>query len=219
MRTRGRSIVLLAVLSAIVLAGCGSKDAATAAVTALEKQFRSGDVIKDLSASERVAFSRLSDGFRSRGRHVVEGMGVQYRFVRVEAVRVAEGDLMEPVEGGEPRARVQEGVLKRVKDGEIAGVAEVTVEVIPSRKWLEENASVLVLGGGAGPSPRDLQRAFTMVQGKSGWSLATGEVKTQAGAILRLYRDTAALKDKVSKRELAERLITDAPKVEPAPQG
>ncbi len=207
MITTARTLCFLTLLASLLaLPACGEQDSASTAVGWLERSFRTGDIKDSLSTGERVAFSRI-DGLRRRGAHVVEGMGIQYRFVRVEAITPTTADLQEDDGAGNTRKLVTESNFKRVADGEITKVAEITAEMIPDREWLQANAWDLIEGG----VPRGLTRRFLLVHDGEGWLLAGGAAAGAGNNLLRAYRDTDSLKSKVIQRELAKRLVTHAP--------
>ncbi len=206
MTTLSRLVILTILLG---LSACGQKDAADDAVAWLERAFRSGDIKQSLTTGERVAFSRI-DGLRRRGSHVVEGMGIQYRFVRVEAVQPLAADLEEDDGAGNKRKRVSDDLFKRVQDGEITRVAEVHAEVLPDRDWLQEHAMEMV-NAGASASVSAFQRTFILVHDGEDWILARGAAENAGRRLFGVYRSTDALKPKVTSRELADRLVTTAP--------
>lgn len=210
MSPAARNITRLALLGLVLaVSACGRKDAGGDAVAWLERSFRSGDIKQSLSTGERIAFSRI-DGLRRRGAHVVEGMGIQYRFVRVEAIEPAAADLEEDDGAGNKSKRVSDELFKRVSDGEIVRVAEIHAEILPDRAYLQEHAMDLIDKGNSA-SVSTFRRVFILVNDGEQWVLARGAAENQGRRLLGVYRSTDALKSKVVKRELAERLVTSAP--------
>jgi hypothetical protein len=206
-------MAMLVGLMALVQSGCGESSPGGPAVAALASAFKDGSIVNAMTDGEKLAFSAMGGkGFRQRGRHVFEGTGgVQYRIVRSEWVELDAKELEDKTTVGEP-------VRKHVTDGEITAVAIVTLERLPGKKFLEEHASELVMGGGV----NGVQVVYTLVRdGKKKWSIAKEELRAPARGLFNAYDGHKDLKSKVSRTELAKRLVTTAPKppADPAPQG
>jgi len=168
--TIAMALVLGLMLTAVT--GCGKSDTASEAVGWLEKGLKDGSVFEKLSMGERLAFSRLKRGLRGKGKHVLEGMGVQYRVVRVESIDPVADELRKKGEDGNWDDFVPEGLRKKVSDGDYLGVALVSIELTPGEKWLKENATDLILGGRRG-SANDFVREFWLVEDSQGWGIVT----------------------------------------------
>lgn len=209
------TIAMVAVLGLTLgtVTGCSKSDTADAAVGWLEKGLKDGSVFEKLSMGERLAFSRLKRGLRSKGKHVLEGMGVQYRVVRVESIDPAADELREKNEDGNWDDFVPEGLRKKVSDGDYLSVALVSIELTPGEKWLKENATDLIIGGRGGGA-NDFVREFWLVKDSQGWGIVSKSARRDAQALMSAYKKQKSLKDKVTTRELAERLISKAPKDE-----
>ncbi|MCC6285315.1 MAG: hypothetical protein IT439_08450 [Phycisphaerales bacterium] len=212
-RTAVGSLVLG--LLTLLLGACGEGSPGGPGVDALAAAFKNGSIINAMTEGERLAFSSMGGrGFRPRGRYVFEGTGgVQYRIVRSEWVELDATELKE-------KAVVRDEVLKRVTDGEITGVAIITLERLPGKKFLEAHASELVMGGAV----NGVQVAYTLVRsGKNKWNIANEETRGVARGLFNAYDGHKDLKADVSRTELAKRLVTTAPKAPaepaPAPQG
>lgn len=198
-------------LSLVALGGCGSKDTADAAVGWLESGLKDGSVFDKLSSGERMAFSRLRKGLRSKGRHVLDGLGVQYRIVRVESIDPVASELREKGEDGNWDDFVPEGLRKKVDDGDYQSVALVSLELVPGEKWLKEHATELIILGDNGLRSR-VSRQFWLVRDSEDWAIVSGSALQDAKTLMKAYETQKSLKSKVIKRELAERVITTAPK-------
>jgi len=214
--TRSMALAIGGALLAGVLGlgGCGKSDVGSKAVSALEKSFRSGEIVDKMSSGEQIAFAHLSKkGFRKRGSHVFEGYGVQYRIVRVEAVEVDTDDLQRKNDDGDTVQLIQDGELRdKIENGAIAAVAEVAYEIVPSENFLEENAYGMVAGG-ANFGGLNRGGTFYLVRdADKQWTIALGTFRNDLRTVLRVYQDEDnKLDESVVKRELADRLITDAP--------
>jgi len=205
---------LTAALASLSLGGCGKSDVGSRAVTALERAFRDGSVVEKMSDGEQLAFAHLSEkGFRKRGAHVFEGYGVQYRLVRVEAVDVVAEDLARKNDDGDTVQLIDDADLReKITGGTIDAVAEVVYEVVPSEKFLEDNAFTLIaqvqrLG------PGDRTESFHLVRDSEGeWTIASGVFLGDLRRVLAVYRDEDnKLEDKLLTAELATRLLSKAP--------
>lgn len=201
-----RLIAVLALLAC--LAACGQRDAGDDAVAWLEGAFRDGRIKQSLSTGERIALSRTT-GFRRRGPHILEAVGLQYRIVRVEAIVVSSSDLVAPAEPT-PRRLVPDELFSRIESGSITRVAEISLEIIPGKQWLEDNAVEMVVAGDSA-SVAPFTDSFNLLHDGSTWSIARGTAQTDARRLLAVYRGTESLQTRIITRELAPRLLTQAP--------
>ncbi|MFG0326703.1 MAG: hypothetical protein ACF8SC_05480 [Phycisphaerales bacterium JB037] len=201
---------LLSLAATLTIAGCGKSDIASQATEALEKKFRDGSIVKKMEGGERLAFARLADkGFRKRGSHTFEGYGIQYRFVRVEAVELSEDHLTRKNDDGGTDNVIPENLHKLIKDGDAVIIGELSYEVIPSESFIKDNI-IDVMRMGAGGVER-----YIIVKNDDGeWLIPSGEFAQNVRRVLNAYRNDKDLKKHVIKRELAERLLTEAPKEE-----
>ena len=209
------AMAMMVGLSLVALGGCGKSDSADAAVGWLEKGLKDGSVFDKLSSGERMAFSRLRKGLRGKGRHVLDGLGVQYRIVRVESIDPVASELREKGEDGNWDDFVPEGLRKKVDDGDYRSVALVSIELVPSDKWLKEHATELIVLGDNWLGSR-ISRQFWLVRDSEDWGIVSGSALQDAKALMNAYKKQKTLKSKVIKRELAQRLVTKAPKDEDA---
>lgn len=198
---------LLSLAATLTIAGCSKSDVASQATEALEKKFRDGSIVKKMEGGERLAFARLADkGFRKRGSHTFEGYGFQYRFVRVEAVELSEDHLTRKNDDGGTDNVIPENLHKLVKDGDAVIIAELSYEVIPSESFIKDNIiDVLRMGVGG------VERYIIIKNDDDEWLIPSGEFAQNVRRVLNAYRNDKELKKHVIKRELAERLLTEAP--------
>lgn len=201
-----RLIAPLALL--VCLTACGQRDAGEDAVAWIESAFRDGSIKQSLSTGERIALSR-TEGFRRRGPHILEAVGLQYRLVRVEAIVVSASDLTVTTETS-PRRLVPDELFNRVESASITRVAEISLEIVPDKAWLQDNAvEMVVAGDGASITP--FTDSFHLLHDGTTWSIARGTTQTDARRLLAVYRGTESLQTRILTRELAPRLISQAP--------
>jgi hypothetical protein len=211
------TLALAAVVALLTLTGCGRSDAGSRAVDEIDAAFRSGAVVEHLTEAERIVFANACDrGFRRRGAHVYEANGIQYRLVRAEIIQTSRADLID--EHGERLdvgpARVGSADFERlfniISDEKFKGAAFFTFERLPGQKFIEERGFELLM---ASVSSREFIRELVLVQDESGWVFPTAVTRSHADVLRRIYNHADFnLRDKVTRRELADRLFTTAPR-------
>lgn len=200
----------------LTLSGCGRSDTSSRAVSEIDSAFRSGSIVEHMNDNEKIVFANARDrGFRRRGANVYEASGIQYRLVRAEIIETQRAHLID--ENGERLdvgpARVGSEEFERlfniVSDEKFKGAAFFEFERIPNQSFIEENGFEIFVG----VIPRSaFQRDFVLVHDENGWVFPTSVTRRHADVLRRIYNHEAFnMRDKVTRRELADRMFTTAP--------
>ncbi len=211
------SMVAAMIVAFLTLSGCGRSDSTSRAVNEIDSAFRSGDVIEHMAEAEKIVFANARDrGFRRRGSNVYEANGIQYRLVRAEIIETTRAHLID--EHGERLdvgpARVGSADFERlfniVSDEKFKGAAFFTFERLPGQKFIEERGFELLM---ASVSSREFVREMALVHDENGWVFPTSVTRGHADVLRRIYNHADFnLRDRVVRRELADRLFTTAPR-------